>query len=139
MFTVAGKRMLQKAGVCSSAAKTVKVTMRAMHVSSPFNSFHGTSCSCCNPFSTPIPMKSNRAMIPRQKMSTFDSLTSDEIDDEKSPYMRELLENNRKWIKETHAKDPDFFNKLAQPQRPRFLYIGCADSRVPANEILGLG
>ena len=37
-----------------------------------------------------------------------------------------------------HASDPDFFEKLSQQQTPRYLWIGCADSRVPANEIVGL-
>lgn len=46
-----------------------------------------------------------------------------------------LLEGNRQWVKEMTDKDPDFFTKLAQGQSPEVLWIGCSDSRVPANEI----
>lgn len=50
----------------------------------------------------------------------------------------ELFRNNRSWADSVKARDPDFFEKLAQQQSPQFLWIGCADSRVPANEIMGL-
>jgi carbonic anhydrase len=49
-----------------------------------------------------------------------------------------LFENNRKWAAEISQSDPEFFSKLAQQQNPEFLWIGCSDSRVPANEIIGL-
>ena len=49
-----------------------------------------------------------------------------------------VFENNRRWVAEKRASDPDFFTRLAGGQSPEFLYIGCADSRVPANEIMGL-
>lgn len=50
----------------------------------------------------------------------------------------ELFHNNRQWSESIKARDPEFFEKLAQQQTPQFLWIGCADSRVPANEIMGL-
>ena len=49
-----------------------------------------------------------------------------------------LLENNIRWSSDIKAKDPGFFQKLAQQQSPEFLWIGCSDSRVPANDIVGL-
>ena len=49
-----------------------------------------------------------------------------------------LLENNRKWASGMVAQDPEFFARLAAQQRPEYLWIGCADSRVPANQIIGL-
>ena len=49
-----------------------------------------------------------------------------------------LFENNRTWAQRIHAQDPDFFPKLSRQQLPHFLWIGCSDSRVPANEIVGL-
>lgn len=52
--------------------------------------------------------------------------------------LRQLFENNRAWAKKTTASDPAFFQKLASIQSPQYLWIGCADSRVPANEITGL-
>lgn len=54
-----------------------------------------------------------------------------------TPY-DQLFENNRKWVASMKAKDADFFEKLAKDQTPEYLYIGCSDSRVPANEIMGL-
>ena len=49
-----------------------------------------------------------------------------------------LFENNRAWSERIRQADPDFFARLSRQQRPRYLWIGCADSRVPANEIVGL-
>lgn len=49
-----------------------------------------------------------------------------------------LFENNRAWAARTTASDPTFFAKLSRQQRPEYLWIGCSDSRVPANEIVGL-
>jgi carbonic anhydrase len=52
--------------------------------------------------------------------------------------LSELLEGNRRWAEDIQQRKPDFFSKLLQQQVPQYLWIGCADSRVPANEILGL-
>ena len=52
-------------------------------------------------------------------------------------YYRQLLENNRRWVERKNREDPRFFSELAKGQKPPFLWIGCADSRVPANEITG--
>jgi carbonic anhydrase len=49
-----------------------------------------------------------------------------------------LFENNKKWAAEQAGADPQYFERLAAQQTPRFLWIGCSDSRVPANKILGL-
>ena len=55
------------------------------------------------------------------------------------PYrLRELLDKNRLWAEGVEASRPGFFTKLLEQQEPHYLWIGCADSRVPANEILGL-
>lgn len=51
---------------------------------------------------------------------------------------RQVFENNRAWVEARRREDPDFFARLAADQKPDFLYIGCADSRVPANQIMGL-
>lgn len=51
----------------------------------------------------------------------------------------QVLENSRVWAASHTANDPKYFEKLATGQSPEFLYIGCADSRVPANEIMGVG
>jgi carbonic anhydrase len=49
-----------------------------------------------------------------------------------------LLKNNRAWAEGIRQREPDFFDKLAQLQTPEYLWIGCSDSRVPANQITGL-
>ena len=50
----------------------------------------------------------------------------------------ELLENNRRWAAATIARTPDFFTKLKAQQSPAYLWVGCSDSRVPANDIVDL-
>jgi carbonic anhydrase len=50
----------------------------------------------------------------------------------------ELLENNRAWSEGIKANDPGFFQSLAQQQTPRYVWIGCSDSRVPATQLVGL-
>lgn len=52
-------------------------------------------------------------------------------------FYQKIIENNRKWVEDKLALDPDFFNKLKDAQSPPLLWIGCSDSRVPANEIIG--
>lgn len=50
-----------------------------------------------------------------------------------------LFENNREWVSKKTGTNKDFFKKLAQDQNPEYLYIGCSDSRVAAEELMGLG
>jgi len=52
--------------------------------------------------------------------------------------LKPLLDSNREWARRTTEADPGFFDKLAAQQRPKYLWIGCSDSRVPANQITGL-
>ncbi len=52
--------------------------------------------------------------------------------------LTELFENNRVWAEATEARSPGFFTKLLAQQTPQYLWIGCADSRVPANELVNL-
>jgi carbonic anhydrase len=52
--------------------------------------------------------------------------------------LEHLKANNRAWVARKTAVDPSFFQRLAEQQAPDYLWIGCADSRVPANEIVGL-
>jgi carbonic anhydrase len=54
------------------------------------------------------------------------------------PPLKQLFDNNRAWAASVTARDPQFFETLSKQQSPRYLWIGCADSRVPANEIVGL-
>ena len=52
--------------------------------------------------------------------------------------LKRLLDQNRAWAENIKASDPEFFPTLAKQQSPKFLWIGCADSRVPANQLAGL-
>ena len=52
--------------------------------------------------------------------------------------LKDLFDNNRRWSEEQRARDPEFFARLSRQQAPAYLWIGCSDSRVPANEIVGL-
>jgi carbonic anhydrase len=55
-----------------------------------------------------------------------------------SKALQHLFDSNRAWAADIQARDPQFFKKLSQQQSPQYLWIGCADSRVPANEIVNL-
>lgn len=55
-----------------------------------------------------------------------------------STQLDELFDNNRRWAEATEAREPGFFTRLLKQQTPQYLWIGCADSRVPANELVGL-
>src|SRR6478672_11290731 len=52
--------------------------------------------------------------------------------------LSKLFENNRRWAERIRRSDPEFFSKLSGQQSPEYLWIGCSDSRVPANEIVDL-
>ncbi|TAM04498.1 MAG: carbonate dehydratase [Paraburkholderia sp.] len=52
--------------------------------------------------------------------------------------LAQLFENNEKWVTARLAADPEYFSRLAHQQAPEYLWIGCSDSRVPANQIIGL-
>lgn len=85
---------------------------------------HAANCSCCSPNSEV------------KKFSSFDTFVDEGA--HVSSHVKILLENNRKWV-EKSMENPNFLNNLKSPQQPHYLYFGCSDSRVPANEILGLG
>jgi len=52
-------------------------------------------------------------------------------------FYKKILDNNKEWVESTLALDPNYFTDLAMGQKPPLLWIGCSDSRVPANEIIG--
>lgn len=52
-------------------------------------------------------------------------------------FYKQLIENNKEWVKSNLDSDPGYFEKLSHGQKPPLLWIGCADSRVPANQIIG--
>ena len=52
--------------------------------------------------------------------------------------LQELLDNNKQWAADTESREPGFFSRLLKQQTPQYLWIGCADSRVPANELVDL-
>ena len=52
--------------------------------------------------------------------------------------IQQLLKNNKEWADRIAQEDPTFFERLSKQQSPEYLWIGCSDSRVPANQITGL-
>jgi carbonic anhydrase len=54
------------------------------------------------------------------------------------PGLKRLFERNRAWAKSVKERDPEFFTRLAKQQAPEYLWIGCSDARVPANELMGM-
>jgi hypothetical protein len=104
-----------------------------------FNQF----CTCCNTTNFLCKNKKSMTGSRRNFFSFFGKKKAAETADDEvansHPQIKGLLENNRKWVKQTNEKDPTFFPKLGQGQAPKYLYFGCSDSRVPANQILGLG
>ena len=67
------------------------------------------------------------------------SLTGGAYDERNAmPPLHALFENNRRWSRSLKERDPAFFESLSAQQSPRYLWIGCSDSRVPANQIVGL-
>lgn len=54
------------------------------------------------------------------------------------PVIKEIFQHNKEWAARTKEVDPEFFEKLSEQQTPEYLWIGCSDSRVPANQIMGL-
>ena len=54
-----------------------------------------------------------------------------------SDFYKKILDNNKKWVEDQLSLDPEYFKDLALGQKPPLLWIGCSDSRVPANEIIG--
>ncbi|OYU97428.1 MAG: sulfate permease [Bacteroidetes bacterium B1(2017)] len=63
--------------------------------------------------------------------------TKDEINEQIEKSYKKLFENNRNWVEKRIKADPEYFQKLTNGQKPEYLFIGCSDSRVPANEITG--
>lgn len=107
--------------------------VRCIHYNNKNLSHH---CLCCG-----LPS----AQCWRSKLTTVRSNSSrnhssgGEYNNYDNKYLKKILENNINWVKQTKEKDPEFFSKLSKPQTPKYLYFGCSDSRVPANQVLGLG
>eukprot|EP00039_Didymoeca_costata_P021979 m.3333 g.3333 ORF g.3333 m.3333 type:complete len:304 (+) comp2750_c0_seq1:165-1076(+) len=107
-----------------------------------FRTGHAPGCSCCSS------IKQQNIVIPKSpsihaSTARFQSSNPKEpirvqqkLDEH--PEIEDLLENNKKWVADRNAEDSEFFERLGSGQAPTYLYFGCSDSRVPANEILGL-
>ncbi len=63
---------------------------------------------------------------------------NDDQSDETGFMLSDLFEHNRQWAAEKRREDPEYFSRLSSMQRPEYLWIGCSDSRVPANVVTGL-
>ena len=69
---------------------------------------------------------------------TRSSTDIDACADDRHADLKPLLERNRAWSEALRAQDPDFFRRLSEQQAPKYLWIGCSDSRVPANQIIDM-
>ncbi len=58
--------------------------------------------------------------------------------DKQDADLHDLLKNNRLWAEKNTRRDPDYFRQMSETHHPKYLWIGCSDSRIPANEIVGL-
>jgi carbonic anhydrase len=68
----------------------------------------------------------------------FESVVEAACYDDRMRVLSHLFENNRAWAGDMTRQDPEFFRRLSSQQTPKYLWIGCSDSRVPANQIVGL-
>lgn len=127
----------------SSSSSVGTFTRRA------FATSHSTNCGCCGtlPFlCTNVRSRANHtfhAPSPsskqhRMSFTTDTTLTDDNIENA-NHHIRSMLRNNRKWAEARNQEDPNYFPNLVKSRKPKFLYFGCSDSCVPANEIFGLG
>jgi hypothetical protein len=120
--------------------RSISITSKSPYHLLNDTSNHAATCNCCNLGGAAALANGKNIFagnISKKSFTTFDSLTTD---DEHIPEsIRHLITNNRKWAKVQSEEDPNFLSNLRSPQQPKYLYFGCSDSRVPANEILGLG
>ncbi len=93
------------------------------------------NCSFCS-LSFKPPLQPNSRSFHRGKSTHASDII--EAAQEDTP-IDGILRNNVKWVDTMKDQDSQYFDKLGKGQRPQFLYFGCSDSRVPANEIMGLG
>src|SRR5690606_13022832 len=107
------------AGCCATCARRSAAAERPAWVAKAglrpcaFSPNHGTSASLCDNGADPAPGP------PISRLA-------------------ELLEKNEAWASRIEAEDPSFFQRLSKIQTPKFLWIGCSDSRVPANQIVDM-
>src|SRR5207247_10638314 len=87
--------------------------------------------ACCAAGTCPRGRCERVAGVPRRRGSpAYTFIMTTQLD--------ELFDSNRRWAEATEARSPGFFTSLLKQQAPQYLWIGCSDSRVPANEIVGL-
>ncbi|KAI8886282.1 carbonic anhydrase [Backusella circina FSU 941] len=89
-----------------------------------------------SPVPSPIPQA---ASLPEKKEASISVSTNINKLKHGDDCLETLLENNKKWAQAVIAEDPSFFENIALKQEPKILWIGCSDSRVPANQIVQLG
>ena len=94
-------------------------------------SFHDPSCGCGN-----LTCSISKTKNANQLSSVSWSFSGHQ--DRYDPHLQRILDNNRHWIQEKKKEDPEFFSNLSKIHSPKYLYIGCSDSRLPVHQILGL-
>ncbi len=97
---------------------------------------HGSESTSSAPLSASAPAAA--AVLMGYGRARFAGASVPKKTNDQDKIYQAVFENNRQWVKEMSEKDANFFEKLSQEQNPDFLYVGCSDSRVPANVIMGV-
>ena len=126
------------------SATTKPVTSSAFKAAPPGRSLSTSSLSSLDPSSpskpsTPSPSTPTNPSFSSPAPSSYTSLhPSHRADATHTSELAHLFDNNRAWAKSVEAQYPGFFHSLSTQQKPKLMWIGCSDSRVPASEITGL-
>lgn len=128
--------MLMKSGICGvlkspNARKCSQNFIPIAGIRKITTSSNGCSCGCITCVCGQATKHVTKPYFqPRSALSTVQG---------KPDPLETILQNNRDWVKRTEETDPHFFEVAGSVHKPKFLYFGCSDARVPANLILGLG
>ncbi|KAI9021301.1 carbonic anhydrase [Hyaloraphidium curvatum] len=139
--TSAGREAPSTCG-CGGAHAPWEHGQSQRHSAAPSSSGTGAAVPTLHSFLTGTPSSPSSSILPSLSRRGYSSSTSP-TDSGGDSFKREvtiedLLAENRKWAKETRENLPGFFEALSKQQQPDFLWLGCSDSRVPANQIVGL-
>jgi len=94
-------------------------------------------CGCSHPHFTSSSLSHSQSSSSSSHSPSSSKSSAVSSSSERPKDIADLLEGNRRWVEHTTSHDPEFFKKFAKGQSPQFLYVGCSDSRVPANIITG--
>ena len=118
----------------ASSAPNLSAADSANSTASP----KGSLAPSLSSFLTGTPSPASASLLPALSRRPYSSQSQGGEHFKREVTIEDLLAENRKWAKETQENLPGFFEALSKQQQPDFLWLGCSDSRVPANQIVGL-